>query len=65
MTMEKLPGLKRIILMLSLIIMIPGLNSCDIIIDIFEAGVWIGIIVTLVVIALITYIIIKLIQKIL
>ncbi len=62
--MEKLPIFKINILFLILILMIPFLNSCDVITGIFEAGVWIGVIVTLLVLALIAYIIIKIIQKI-
>ena len=40
------------------------INGCDVIESIFEAGVWVGVIVTLLVIALIAYIIIKIIQSI-
>ncbi len=62
--MKKITGFNRISLIVFLILIIPCLNSCDVISSIFEAGVWIGVIVTLVVIALIAYIIIKIIQKI-
>lgn len=55
----------RYILFIIFLSVIPILNGCDVISSIFEAGVWIGVIVTLVAIALIAYIIIKLIQKIL
>lgn len=62
--MKKINCTNRIILIMTSILFIPCLNSCGIISDIFEAGVWIGVIVTIVVIALIAYIIIKIIQSI-
>jgi len=51
-------------LALILILMATILNSCGVIGDIFEAGVWIGVLVTIAVVGLLVYIIIKIIQKI-
>ncbi|HEX2395542.1 MAG TPA: hypothetical protein VHI78_09350 [Bacteroidales bacterium] len=42
-----------------LFVLIMSLYSCEIIGDIFEAGVWVGVIIVLAVIALIIYIIAK------
>lgn len=62
MIMNKL--FKTFYLSLILILVATMLNGCGVIGDIFEAGVWIGVIVTIAVVGLIVFIIVKIIQKI-
>lgn len=57
---EKIPKISRLTIFVSfLLISIFGLTSCELIGDIFEAGVWTGIIMVAIVIILLVYIFVR------